>query len=154
MFSPAFAQQPRTDKAPGKANRISRRHKETPGGKVDIPEDDVLSLVGMVYEAALDERKWPSFLQAFARAVGGNPAFLRAANLQTGATEFVANAGYDPAWREAYCNHFIKLDYLTPAVSRLGLCEAKTGEHVLSLPEQRKTEYSTITCSPRIRCMR
>jgi hypothetical protein len=38
---------------------------------------------------------------------------LRAANPQTGAAEFVANVGYDPAWREAYYNHFIKPDYLT-----------------------------------------
>ena len=29
-------------------------------------EDEVLKLVGMTYEAALDESKWPSFLEAFA----------------------------------------------------------------------------------------
>jgi hypothetical protein len=81
-------------------------------------EDVVLDLVGIVYGAALDEHKWPSFLEAFARAVGGSSAMLRSVDLQTSTAGFVASYGYDAAWQLAYCNHFVKLDYLTPRLVR------------------------------------
>jgi hypothetical protein len=37
----------------------------------------MLRLVGLIYVAALDERKWPLFLEAFACAVGGCFSILR-----------------------------------------------------------------------------
>ena len=46
-------------------------------------EDATLNLVGMVYDAALDQHKWPPFLDAFASAVGGCSSILRPANLKT-----------------------------------------------------------------------
>ena len=68
---------------------------------MSTPEDTALNLVGMVYDAALDQRKWPTFLDAFAGAVGGCSAMLRSADLQTGKAEFVSSVGYDPAWQSA-----------------------------------------------------
>lgn len=108
---------------------------------MSISEDTVHGLVGMVYDAALDERKWPSFLDAFARVVGGDSAMLRSADLQVGKAGFVASIGYDPAWQSAYCKHFVKHDYLTPALNQYKLGEVKTSDQVFSLSEQRKTEY-------------
>jgi len=103
-------------------------------------EDTALRLVGMVYDAAMDQHKWPSFLEAFAHAVGGGSSMLRSADCDAGTADFVASAGYDPAWQSAYCKHFVKLDYLTPALAQFKLGEARTGDHVLSQSEQRKTE--------------
>ncbi|MDO8465156.1 MAG: hypothetical protein Q7S46_07885 [Gallionella sp.] len=109
---------------------------------MSTPEDTALNLVGMVYDAALDERKWPTFLDAFARAVGGCSAMLRSVDLQSGQAGFVASVGYDPAWQSAYCNHFVKLDYLTSSLNKFKVSDAAmTGEQVISLPEQRKTEF-------------
>ena len=102
--------------------------------------DTALNLVGMVYDAALDQRKWPTFLDAFAAAVGGCSAMLRSVDLQTHQAGFVASVGYDPAWQTAYCNHFVKLDYLTPALNHLPLSEVRSDEQVISQAEQRKTE--------------
>ncbi len=104
-------------------------------------EDTALNLVGMVYDAALDQSKWPTFLDAFAGAVGGCSAMLRSADLQAGKAGFVASVGYDPAWQSAYCNHFIKLDYLTPTLNQFKLGEAKSDDQFFSLSEQRKTEF-------------
>lgn len=104
-------------------------------------EDKALQLVGMAYEAALDELKWPFFLEAFASAIGGSSAMLRLADLKNNTTKFVASAGYDPAWQVAYCNHFVKVDYLVPALNQFPLGEIKTSDQVFSLPKQRKTEY-------------
>lgn len=108
---------------------------------MSVSEDAVLRLVGMVYDAALDERKWPSFLEAFAQAVGGCSSMLRWVDLQTSKAGFVASAGYDPAWQSAYCNYFVKLDYLTPAMNQFKLGEVKSGDQVFSQSEQRKTEF-------------
>jgi DNA-binding CsgD family transcriptional regulator/PAS domain-containing protein len=104
-------------------------------------DDTALNLVGKVYDAALDEQNWPSFLDAFARAVGGCSSILRSVDLQTHKAGFVASVGYDPAWQAAYCDHFVKVDYLTPALAQFQLGEAKPGEYVFSQSEQRKTEY-------------
>lgn len=97
-------------------------------------------LVGMAYDAALDEHKWTPFLEAFARAVGGDSSILRSADYKAGKASFVASVGYDPAWQAAYCNHFVKLDYLTPALNQFKLGDVKSSDQVFSLSEQSKTE--------------
>lgn len=108
---------------------------------MSISEDTALNLVGMVYEAALDQHKWPTFLEAFALTVGGSSAMLRSADLQAGKAGFVASIGYDPTWQSAYCNHLIKLDYLTPTLNRFKLGEAKSDDQLFSLSERHKTEF-------------
>ncbi|MDH4217100.1 MAG: hypothetical protein OEV23_09500, partial [Gallionella sp.] len=92
------------------------------------------------YDAALDEKKWPLFLDAFARAVGGCSSILRLADMKNCTANFVSSVGYDPAWQEAYCNHFVKVDYLIPALAKFKPGEIKTDDQAFSRPEQRKTE--------------
>jgi hypothetical protein len=53
-------------------------------------EDEVHRLVGMAYDAALDEQIWPIFLEAFARAMGETLSLLGSEGLQTQTGEFVA----------------------------------------------------------------
>ena len=109
--------------------------------RMSISENTVHGLVGMVYDAALDERKWPSFLEAFAQAVGGNSAILRSADLQAGQAVFVASIGYDPAWQSAYCKHFVKLDFVIRSLHQLQLGVVRSSDHAFSLSELRKTEF-------------
>ena len=106
-----------------------------------ITEDVTLNLVGKAYDAALDEQKWPLFLDGFARAVGGCSAMLRSVDLPASKAEFVASVGYDPSWQAAYCNHFVKMDYLTSALNQIKLGEVRSGDQVVSMSEQRKTEF-------------
>lgn len=108
---------------------------------MSLSEDTALNLVGMVYEAALDERKWPTFLEAFALTVGGSSAMLRSVDLQTNQAGFVASTGYDPAWQAAYCNHFIKRDYFTPYMNQSPSRKIFSSDQHFCLSEQRKTEY-------------
>jgi DNA-binding CsgD family transcriptional regulator len=104
-------------------------------------EKSALNLVGMVYDAALDEHKWPSFLEAFASAVGGSSSILRSADMKTSTAGFVASSGYDPDWQLAYCNHFVKVDYLIPALFQFKEGEVKTSDQVFSISEQRNAEF-------------
>ena len=108
-------------------------------------EDDVLKLVGMTYDAALDETKWPSFLEAFAHTAGSKSAILRSVDYQIKRASFSASVGYDHTWREAYANHYVNMDYFanffkTGAINSVG--RNQNSQLVgLSLSEQRKTEY-------------
>ena len=108
---------------------------------MSISEDTTLNLVGMVYDAALDQHKWPTFLEAFALTVGGVSSMLRSVDLQTNTAGFVASVGYDPAWQSAYCNHFVKMDFVTRTLFQLPLGEVRSNDQVFSISEQRKTEF-------------
>lgn len=108
---------------------------------MSVSEDTVLRLVGLIYDAALDAQQWPLFLEAFADAVGGCSSMLRSADCEAGAADFVASVGYDPAWQAAYCKHFVKLDFLTPALNQFELGEVRSGDQIFSQSEQRKTEF-------------
>ena len=104
-------------------------------------EDGVLNLVGMVYDAALDQHKWPTFLEAFAAAVGGCSAMLRSADLQAGKAGFVASVGYDPAWQTAYCNHFVKLDCYNHVMNQYAPGKIILSDQHMDQTELRKSEY-------------
>jgi DNA-binding CsgD family transcriptional regulator/PAS domain-containing protein len=104
-------------------------------------DDDVLKLVGMAYDAAFEESKWPSFLEAFASAVGGSSALLRSNDMLNQSASFNASVGYDPAWQAAYCNHFVKGDYYNHVMSQYAPGQVfSTGQNI-DQRELRKTEY-------------
>lgn len=109
-------------------------------------EEKVLKLVGMSYEAALDERKWGSFLEAFAHTVDSKSATLRLVDFEIEQVGFVANVGgYTPAMLAVYASYYIKLDYYSTFFNHAPLmhvdtdqCGARWG---ISPASQRKTEY-------------
>jgi len=108
-------------------------------------EEDVLKLVGMTYDAALDERKWPTFLEALTSAVGGSSAFLRSVDYQAIHSNFIAHIGFDPAVQAEYANYYINLDYYSKFWQAAPLNITSTdqdGERWgISPSYQRKTEY-------------
>ncbi len=106
-----------------------------------VSEDVVLNLVGKVYDAALDEQKWPFFLEAFAQAVGGSSALLRSSDLHSKSASFVASVCYDSGWKEAYCNHFVKQDYFNPIISQFTPGAIFTSDQHCDLTELRKSEF-------------
>jgi DNA-binding CsgD family transcriptional regulator/PAS domain-containing protein len=99
-----------------------------------------LKLVGKAYEAALDESKWPSFLEAFAAAVGGSSAMLRSNDMMNLSASFNASVGYDPAWQVAYCQHFVKEDYYNQVMNQFAPGKIFSSGQ-LDQTELRKTEY-------------
>lgn len=104
-------------------------------------EEDVLKLVGMTYEAALDEKKWPSFLETFASAVGGSSALLRTNSMLNQSASFNACIGYDPTWQAAYCQHFVKGDYYNHVMSQYVPGQIFSSGRNIDQRELHKTEY-------------
>jgi len=108
---------------------------------VSDSEGTVLNLAGKAYDAALDENKWPSFLEAFTQAVGGCSSILRSADLHNCTANFVASVGYDPAWQSAYCNHFVKVDSYNPAMNQNTPGKIVLSNQHIDQSELRKSEY-------------
>ena len=104
-------------------------------------EEKVLKLVGMSYEAALDERKWGSFLEAFASAIGGSSVILRSNDMLAKAASFNASIGYDTDWQAAYCKHFVKVDYFNHAMDQYSPGRIFSSDHHIDRTEFRQTEY-------------
>jgi len=95
----------------------------------------------MAYDAAMDEHRWPSFLEAFASAVGGSSAILRSNDTQTHSASFNASVGYDMAWQKAYCNHFVKLDYFNHVMNQYSSGKIFSSDHNIDQSQLRKGEY-------------
>ena len=66
-----------------------------------IPNETAHRLVGMIYEAALDEHKWAPFLEVFTQALGSDTSMLRSDDAQTLSKNFVTGKGDDPHWKSA-----------------------------------------------------
>jgi DNA-binding CsgD family transcriptional regulator/PAS domain-containing protein len=110
---------------------------------MNLPEDKVLRLVGMAYDAALDEKKWPIFLEAVASAMGSSSAILRSNDMLSQSASFNASIGYDPAWQAAYCKHFVKLDYYNHVMNQYAYAPGNvfSSDQHIDQRELRKTEY-------------
>lgn len=106
-----------------------------------VSYDAVLDLGGKVYDAALDEQKWPSFLAAFAAAVGGTSAILRSNELLNDSASFNASVGYDPAWQAAYCKHFVKVDNYNHLMNQYSPGRIFLSDRHIDQRDLRKTEY-------------
>lgn len=104
-------------------------------------EETKLKLVGMAYEAALDESKWPSFLEAVVSAMGGASALLRSHDNLNHSASFNASVGYDPAWQAAYCKHFVKLDYYNHMMVQYAPGRIFSSDQHIDQRALRKTEY-------------
>ncbi len=103
-------------------------------------ENKVLHLIGLSYDAALDETKWPFFLEAFVAAVGGSSALLRSNEILNESASFIASVGYDPAWQAAYCEHFVKGDYYNHLMNQFAPGKIFLSNQ-LDQTELRKSEY-------------
>lgn len=104
-------------------------------------EEDVLKLIGMAYDAALDGNKWAAFLKVFASAMGGTSAILRSNDTLTESASFNASIGYDPAWQSAYCDHFVKLDTYNRALSELPVGKILISTKDIDQPKLLKSEF-------------
>lgn len=104
-------------------------------------QDKTLSLVGLAYDAAVDEQQWPLFLEALVLATGGVSAFLRSNDTLNQSASFNACVGYELAWQTAYCNHFVKLDYYNHIMNKYVPGTIVSSNQQINQRELHKTEY-------------
>lgn len=73
-------------------------------------EEIALTLVGLIYEAAVDPAKWPLFLEKFADALRGTVTAFVVYDTQLGDGNIAATTRVDPMRQRSYDEHYIKLD--------------------------------------------
>jgi DNA-binding CsgD family transcriptional regulator/PAS domain-containing protein len=73
-------------------------------------EEITLNLIGLIYDAAGDPAKWPTFLDKFADALRGTATAFISYDAQLKKGNIAASARTDPTWQKQYDEHYVKLD--------------------------------------------
>jgi len=100
--------------------------------------DDILQLVALIQDAAADPKRWPAFLEKWARTIGSNEAFFLMQDLAKQEAGFVNDAG--GVTRE---HVFRRLFGLTPAESRLAGILMK-GKSLAQAAEELDSSIATV----------
>lgn len=98
-------------------------------------------LVEQIYDAALDECKWKVFLENYRQAIDADSTIIRQVEKTNRTAQQVASVGYDPAWQKQFCEHFVKIDFQTPALASFEMGKAFVGLQTMPLEQQKKTEF-------------
>jgi DNA-binding CsgD family transcriptional regulator len=109
------------------------------------------SLVALIYDAALDPKAWPDFLQGFSDAMGGVPANLLYHDLRDHRGSLSAIARMDPEALQKYNAHFSETDPWIVEGERRGLLHAgsvQVGDALVPRSELLKTEYYNELAQP------
>jgi DNA-binding CsgD family transcriptional regulator/PAS domain-containing protein len=76
--------------------------------------EPVSSLIGEIYDAALEPARWGGVLPDLRDFVGGSAAWIFSKDTSTKSSNIYYDCGgADPHYRQLYCDHFAKLDPLT-----------------------------------------
>lgn len=104
-------------------------------------EEKALELTGLIYDAALAPEKWPAFMQGLATALGLRSAMLRELDYTAGSVGLFETVGFDPAYADAYREHFIHLDCFAPFYDHAPIGAVLIGDEFIPWERQRKTEF-------------
>jgi DNA-binding CsgD family transcriptional regulator len=78
-----------------------------------IEQEEFSSLIGEIYDAALDASQWRSVLAKAAKFIGGSSAALFSKDAAGGAGNIYHEFGTDPYYRQIYFEKYVKLDPAT-----------------------------------------
>lgn len=104
-------------------------------------EETALELAGLIYDAALAPEKWPAFMERLAKAMGLRSAMLRELDYTAGSVGLFETVGFDPAYADAYRQHFIHLDCFAPFYDNAPIGAVVIGDECIPWERQRKTEF-------------
>lgn len=103
--------------------------------------EEVLDLVGEIYEVALKRRDWSSVLGKVSGATGGQSALMRLVDCRRECEGFVAAFGYEDVYLDAYRDHFVHLDPYRAAIASAPPGSLLLSDQVVPLRSRRHTEY-------------
>jgi len=116
-----------------------------------VSAERLSALIGLIYDAALDARRWPTFLDAFADAVGGTATQLLYHDLRQNRGGISMAIRLDPEARRKYDEHFGAIDPWITAGRRSGALVPGSvciGEELVPRNEFAKTEYYSDLARP------
>ncbi len=92
-------------------------------------EQQVLDLIGNIYDAALDASRWPSVLHDLIRLTHSNTANLAVLNVATGATRALASVDIPAKAFSDYSDYHWQKDIWTPKPGSFEVGRAYTSQH-------------------------
>jgi PAS domain-containing protein len=103
--------------------------------------EQILPLIGDIYDAALDPVAWPRALEKTARFVGGRAAGLltRDAARKTGNIHY--QVGFDPRYGKLYFDKYVNFDPMSAAYLSFGVGEAYIYNSFMPRSEFNKTRF-------------
>jgi DNA-binding CsgD family transcriptional regulator len=105
---------------------------------------DVESLIAELYEAAIDDNRWPRFLQRLADGLSATSASLIAIHSPTRHVAVSATVNQDPEFAAVYERHFHASDVWAIAGRKLGMFaggSVNTSQSAVPVAELLKTEF-------------
>ncbi len=111
---------------------------------VKTMDSALFSLIGLIYEAALDPRRWPAFLQSYADTVNAPSAVLLYHDVRAHRGGVSASVGINPRALQKYNEHFATIDPWINSAERRGLLRAGAvliGEALVPRPQLVRSEY-------------
>jgi DNA-binding CsgD family transcriptional regulator len=110
-----------------------------------LSQQKVLGLIGQIYDAAADERLWPTFLEAFADAVAGTATAIVHCDFQKSGANVGASTRFDPDYVGRYNTYYGNCDTWKAAwrarFSRASTEAIVTSEELINPDQLDKTEF-------------
>ena len=104
--------------------------------------EQVASLIGDIYDAALDPSRWTAVLQRTRDVVGGSAAVVFSKDARTKRLQIYHHCGgMDPHYRQLYFDHYEKLDPTTGAQVMSGIGEPIGTVDIMAIEDFQKTRF-------------
>lgn len=107
------------------------------------------TLIGQVYDAALDETLWPDFLERVADVVSGSSAHLFLQDMRTNAVPFMVTVRTDPHYVRLYETYYASVNPWIAPLARIPQGVAIASHRVMTQQVLTKTEFYSDYLRPR-----
>ncbi|MGH7057804.1 MAG: helix-turn-helix transcriptional regulator [Acetobacteraceae bacterium] len=102
----------------------------------------ILDLIGLVYDAALDEKLWPSVAPRIAHAFDSRSAVVQSRDLRDGRVEVLtATENFDPASLASYASYYGQRDVWLERAAAMRSTEVLASKDLISDRELERTEF-------------
>ncbi len=103
--------------------------------------DEFSTLIGKIYDAAVEPGEWPAALGQICKLLDAQTAALWSYDIYDRTPPWQLEIGYDPCWMKLYTDKYLALNPYMDDVARLSPGEAWANSSRADYPELFKTEF-------------
>lgn len=104
-------------------------------------QDEALRLAGLAYDTALGGHDWTGVLEPLAASIGAKSSILRMVDYTRREVGFFDAVGIDPAYRQAYAQHFMNIDIYRNLLETAPVGAVLRSHQFPGYAGRRKTEF-------------
>jgi DNA-binding CsgD family transcriptional regulator len=129
---------------PGPATGVASRNivaHHGPDAESEPGLQQALSLIGHIYDAALDPSIWPQVLEELTSHVGGAGSALVSHDVASRKGRFYFSWGDDPHYTKLYFEKYVKLNPILVSAFLLKVGEVRSSSDIIPIEEFRTTRF-------------